>query len=496
MIKSNYFVKFIKKIYFTINRLIKNNLNKLNPIYLQKVRKSNKFILSLALLVGLFLSYLSIPNIYDKTEINKRLNIQLKKKFDLNFNLSENFEYNFLPKPHFIYKNSSITNDQSEISQIENLKIYISLNSIFSYKNFKVQNLILEKSNFNLNKKNYNFFTKLLESNFRNTKMVIKDSKIFFKNENDEVLFINKISNMEYSFDNKNLQNKVISKNQLFNIPYSIELNQKNNEKKILSKVNVDFLKLRIDNELDVSKKIKKGLINFKLHNDRFISNYQISENNFIFNLFDNFDNSKLNYKGEFNFSPFYSKLEGSIEEINFSHLINSNSLILQFLKTEILNNKNLNIDINIKANKSKNLNNLSKIFLVSKIQEGLIDFDNTKFSWKDDIDFKLNDSLIYVKNGHLILDGKLDIEVRDYDKIYKFLLTPKKHRAKLKLIETNFTYNFDQQIFNFNNILIDKKNNKNINELLKTMIFKESRHQNKIYLKNSLNSALKFYSG
>ena len=79
MIKSNYFVKFIKKIYFTINRLIKNNLNKLNPIYLQKVRKSNKFILSLALLVGLFLSYLSIPNIYDKTEINKRLNIQLKK---------------------------------------------------------------------------------------------------------------------------------------------------------------------------------------------------------------------------------------------------------------------------------------------------------------------------------------------------------------------------------------------------------------------------------
>ena len=79
MIKHNYFVKFIKKINLTINRLIKNNLNKLNSVNFYKITKSNKFFLSLVVLIVLFLSYLSIPNIYDKNEISKKLNDQLKK---------------------------------------------------------------------------------------------------------------------------------------------------------------------------------------------------------------------------------------------------------------------------------------------------------------------------------------------------------------------------------------------------------------------------------
>ena len=129
MIKHNYLVEFIKKINLTINRLIKKNLNKLNSINFYKITKSNKFPLSLAVLIVLFLSYLSIPNIYDKDEISKKLNDQLKKKFNLKFSLSQNFKYNFLPRPHFIYENSSILKDESEISKIEELKIFISLNN-------------------------------------------------------------------------------------------------------------------------------------------------------------------------------------------------------------------------------------------------------------------------------------------------------------------------------------------------------------------------------
>ena len=129
----SYFVKFIKEVNLTINRLIKNNLNKLNPTNFYIITKSNKFFLSLVVLIVLFLSYLSIPNIYDKTEISKKINDQLQKKFNLNFNLSQDIKYNFLPRPHFIYRNSSISKDQSEISKIEELKIYISLNNLFSY---------------------------------------------------------------------------------------------------------------------------------------------------------------------------------------------------------------------------------------------------------------------------------------------------------------------------------------------------------------------------
>lgn len=496
MIKHNYFVKFINKINLIINRLIKKNLNKLNLINFFKITKNNKFLLSLGVLFVLFLSYLSIPNLYNKTEINIKLNNQLQKKLNFNFNLSENFEYNFLPRPHFIYKNSSISDNQNEISKIEELKIFISLKNFFSYENFKVLNLIIEKSNFNLDNQTYDFFTKLLDGNFKDGKLIIKDSNIFYKNKDDEVLFINKILDMEYLYDNKNLQNKTISKNEIFNLPYSVELNKNNIEKKFFSKLNSHFLKLKIDNELDFSKEVKKGLINLTLNKDKFTSTYDINKNSLIFNLFDSLENSDFSYEGKVNFNPFYLNLEGTIKEINISHLLKSNSLILQLLKTEILNNKNLNVDLNFYADKSKNFSDFVKIYLNSKIKEGLIDIDNSQFSWRDNTDFSLENSLIYVKDGELILDGKLIINIKNSDKIYKFLLTPKIYRNQLTNIKANFVYNFDQKIANLSNILIDNKNNKGVNKILESLIFKKNKLQNRIYLKNILNRALKFYSG
>ncbi len=496
MIKHNYFDKYIKKIYLTINRLIKKNLNNLNLANLFKILKSNKFFLSFIILVVLFLSYLSIPNIYNKNEISIKLNNQLQKKFNLNFNLSGNLNYNFLPRPHFIYKNSSLLKGQNEISKIEELKIFISLKNLFSFKNFKINNLVIKNSNFNLDNQTYDFFIKLLDNNFKDNELIIKDSNIFYKNNDDEVLFINKILNMKYFYDNKNLQNKVVSKNEIFNLPYSVELEKNNVEKKYFSKLNLSFLKLIISNELDFGKEVKTGLTNLRLNKDRFKAIYEINKNDLIFNLFDILENSNFSYEGIVNFNPFYSKIEGSIKKINILHLIKSESLILQLFKTEILNNKNLNVDLNIYANKSQNFNDFIEIYLNSRIKEGLIDIDSTQFSWRDSINFTIVNSLIYIKNGELILDGILNLDIKNSDEIYKFLLTPKNYRNKLTNIKANFIFNFDQNIAYFSNILIENKNNQSVDKILKRLVFKKNKLQNKIYLKSMLNRALKFYAG
>ena len=496
MINPNYFIKFKKKINLIINRLIKDNLNKLNFNYLYKISKSNNFIILVTVLIVLFLSYLSLPNVYDKTEITEKLNNQLQKKFNLNFNLSQDLKYNFFPRPHFIYKNSSILKNQREISQIKELKIFITLKNLFSYKNFEVQNLIIEKSNFNLNNQTYNFFTKLLDLNLKNNKIIIKDSNIFFRNDKNEVLFINKILKMKYFYDNKSLKNMLVFKNELFNFPYSVELSKDNIKKKIFSRINIYFLKLKIDYELDFNNNEKKGLMNFTLNKNKFNATHNINKNNFIFNLFDSLENSNIFYNGKINFNPFYSKVEGNLKKINILNFLDSNSIILQLLKTQILNNKNLNLDLNIYANRSQNFGNFKKIYLNSKILEGLIDIDNTKFSWKDDVDFLLEDSLILVKDGELILDGKLNLIIKNSNEIYKFLQTPKNYRTKLKNINVNFIYNFDQKTAYLNNLIIDKNNNKNVNEVLKNFIFKENNLQNRVYIKNLLNRAIKSYAG
>jgi hypothetical protein len=55
---------------------------------------------------------------------------------------------------------------------------------------------------------------------------------------------------------------------------------------------------------------------------------------------------------------------------------------LVQFLKTEILNNKNLNIKTSVNANQIKFYKDLINFALKIKISEGLIDINETSLSW------------------------------------------------------------------------------------------------------------------
>ena len=148
---------------------------------------------------------------------------------------------------------------------------------------------------------------------------------------------------------------------------------------------------------------------------------------------------------------------------------------------------------------KAKNISPLSdfkNFSLISKIEEGLIDIDNSEINWKNFATIKITDSLIFNRNGELFLDGKLNIKVSDYMEIYKFLLTPKNLRNEIKFIDLNFSYNFDQKIINLNDIKIDKIYNNRINKIMNNIILQENKLQNKIYLKNLLNEVIKYHSG
>ena len=93
-------------------------------------------------------------------------------------------------------------------------------------------------------------------------------------------------------------------------------------------------------------------------------------------------------------------------------------------------------------------------------------------------------------------MDGKLKIKVRDYNNLYKFLLTPKNYRNQVNQIDLNFTYSFDQKIAKLKDIKIDNKINDNVNKILSNVILKKDDLQNKIYFKNLLNQAIKSYAG
>ena len=201
-------------------------------------------------------------------------------------------------------------------------------------------------------------------------------------------------------------------------------------------------------------------------------------------------------YIGKINLNPFYSSFIGEAQKLDLSLFFNIYSFIPQILKTEILNNQNINFELNIKAKNIFNNINLINLNLNSKIKDGLIDIDETKYQWKDFANFKLSDSLIFVKDGQLILDAKVEIDINKINEIYKYLLTPKNLRKNMKKIVLNFSHNFDEKIIKIRDIKLDNKYNQNLNNVMNSINLKDNNLQNKIYLKNLLNEALKYYSG
>ena len=496
MSKPKSSIKFFKNISNSINSLLEKNLNRLKFDNLIKIAKSNKIFLSIVALVILSLSYLSIPNIYNSSEISEELKKDIFKKLNLKINLSQRLDYKFFPRPHFTSKDSSIIFNQKKILETKNIKIYVSLENLFSLKNMKITKIIIEDANFNLNVNNHDFFTKFLDNNFVENNVIIKNSNIFFRNINNEVLFINKILRGSYFYDSKELKNIFYSENEIFNLPYSLEIFNDKNEKKLYSKLNIDLLKLQIKNDHFYNNRIKTGSSEVIFNKIKSIFKYKLGENNLEFNYFDKKDEPNFLYKGNLNFKPFYSSINGISEDFNLSHLLSNNGIFSQILKTELLNNKNIDFKLDLKADRVQYLNNFVNLFLNFKIKEGLIDFDKTFISWKDYANFETLNSLIYVKNGQLVLDGSLKINLISHNKIFQYLLTPKKFRKKIKQIDLNFNYNFDQKVIDIKDIRIDGKLSKDVNRVINNISLKNDALKNKVYLKRLLNEAISNYSG
>ena len=500
MSKHNFFAKFFKKTSIFINSLLKKKLNKLNFLF-----EKDKFLtflsfkrgfMFLSALIVLTFSYLSIPNFYDTSNLINNIKNQLYKDLNIDFSLSEEFSYNLFPKPNLTFQEIKFLNQDKKFASVDEMKIYISFSNLFASNDIRIKNINLNKVNFDLNKKNYNFFVKLLNSNFSNFNLEIENSKIFYRNIENEVLFINKIDQLKYYYDLKDNKNTFVANNEIFNIPYTVELKNHKDEKKILTKVNFDFLKLQVKNILSYKQIQKNGLIEFTYNKKKSEGTYQLNNNLFNFNYLNKSLGNDFKYEGIINFIPFFSKISGDIDIINLNKLFNPDTILVQLFKSELLNNKNLNINVIINAEQIIPFRDLNNLVFKFRIEDGLLDISETKFSWLDYVDFQIFDSLLYVRDNNLVLDSNISIDIHNSSEVYKFFQTPRNYRKNINKIKFNFIYNFDQEITNLNNIEIDNLVNPEVNKILDQFISKDTILQNRIYFKSLINEAIKSYAG
>ena len=108
-------------------------------------------------------------------------------------------------------------------------------------------------------------------------KLFLKNSNIFFKTEDGEFLFLNKINNSKFYYDLMNLENVSVLKNEIFNTPYRLIIKIINIKKNYLL-ILIQKIRLNIENTTNYSEEIKEGIIELLFINNKKSLNYEITE--------------------------------------------------------------------------------------------------------------------------------------------------------------------------------------------------------------------------
>ena len=164
---------------------------------------NNKLALSIALIFVLFLSYFLIPVFYDKNEIKVLLKNQMYEKYEININFNEKIKYGLFPKPFFYTKNLDINHDNKILGNSDHVKFFISFQNFFTYKKPRIKDTVFQNTEFNVKSSDLNFFLKTLNNSEIKNKVIFKKIKLFFKDRNDELLFLAKTKKSNFFYDEK-----------------------------------------------------------------------------------------------------------------------------------------------------------------------------------------------------------------------------------------------------------------------------------------------------
>ena len=495
MRKQNLLSKKIGKQISSINNLLENYFNSLRRFILdtKKLRfdKNNKVFLIIVSTIFLTLTYFLIPTAYNKGLIQKEIKNQIYQKYSMVVKFNNDIQYNFFPKPHFSSKNLFLLNDNKKIGEVKNFKIFIDFKNFFKFNQIRTKDVILDKTDLRLKKSDLNFFTNFLKTEPHRNKINIKRSNLFFLNKNDEVLFINQINNSDFFYDFKNLKNVLNLKGKVFNVPYKLIIG---NDK--LNKV-LDFefiskkLVLKIENVTDYKMKNEAGSLKISFKNKNNIFDYQINQN--TMDIFLN-DTNKT-FKALLEFKPFYLVSNLNYQTFRIKDLL-ENPFFIEILKSQLLNNKNLNALINFDVKNIYDFNRFSDLSLKLKIEEGNYNFSNSNIIWKENVNISFSDAFLNFDKEKINFNGRTSFDIKNQDEFFKFFQIKKDLRKNIGKIELDFNYDFNEEKITFDNLRIDNKSNKKIEEIISNFNSNSKKFFNKVTFKNFVNDLLVAYFG
>ena len=495
MIKKNLFIKKFNKSLISIIERIESFFTYYFEFF--KKNKKNKKIIDKRIFIAagsiviLIISYFLTPAFYDKRILKINLEKRILDKYNLEVKLDKPIKYSFFPKPHFYIKDSIISYKESNLAKSNQSNIYISKNFFLTSDSIKVNNIKFKKTEFNITKDNFTFFKNILNANKSNHSLNFSNSKLFYKDQNEDVVFFTKIKNLDLLY-NMDFAQELDANFQIFSTLFKLNFVNDLEKRKSFTKLDSHELRLNFENLYDYSEKNNIGLLNLKFINKKKKIEYQISKK------FLKFKSDGDILEGTIDLKPFYLTTNLKLDQIDIVKIFKKNSIILNLLNSELLNNQNLNANVNIYSNGIKNVNYLNDVSLNFFFEEGNIFLKDSKISWRDSINVNLDDvNLINNNNNKIIINGAVSFDFIDLNDFYKQYQIKKINRKKIKKVRLDFTLNLDEKSVEIDNLNIDGSSKKIKDNFVTKFNIDKKNIFNKIVFKNIIKDFFEnFYDG
>ena len=251
-------------------------------------------------------------------------------------------------------------------------------------------------------------------------------------------------------------------------------------------------IRLGIENEIDYTNSSKIGILDILFINKGTVLNYILNENNLTFNS----KNKKNNYEGSIDFKPFYLSTKLKYDGLSFKNLFKDDSILIELIKNEIFNNRNLNASIKLEVNDITNIDELNNLLLNINIDEGSLNLSDSKIIWKNDLKIKLSESEIIFDQNEIELIGSVILDFMNIEDFYRSFQVKKINRKKIDQIKLDFKYNFDTKKISFDNVRINNLPNLKAQKFLDNFNTDANKILNKITFKNFVSDFIESYAG
>ena len=496
MQKKNIFQKNFNKSVISITKRIESFFNFLRvKFFIKKKRYSivlntidNRIFLALAVILMTVITYFLLPAFYDKNKIKAQIETEILEAYDLNVKINKTLRYGIFPKPHFISRDVIIEYNSNDVAQSNNFKVFISVGNFFSLDKLMIKNLIFKKTDFKIESSNFKFFIDLLNIKKNDQSINFIDSKFFYMDKNDEVLFISNLKKLNFFYQEKLIQ-KLNSKFEIFNIPLNLFVKNNINEKKFYFETKSHPLRLNVKNETSYNNKVVNGEIDLSIINKNKKVEYTLEDNLL------NFSSRDKKIFGNINIIPFYFSTNLNIYQINLKSLSKENSILVNILKSEFLNNENLSGKIYIIVKNLKGVNFLDETKFDVTFENGEILIQNLKTNFKKSVIINLNDTVVFLDDNKLKFAGYVNLDFINVGNIYKHYQINKNYRKKLKKINFGFLFNLDEKSITIDNLEIDGKADQKLDEFLNDFNFKKENILNKVIRRNLVKNFFKNFT-